>query len=462
MTTLVVGDGQYKTIGAALDVAAEGDVIEVSDGIYREMVRINKAVKIIATGGGRPIIDGGWKGETVDGNPALLAINAAGVTVRGLRLENSPGKGIGISASDVTIQDCHVRNTRMDGIVANGLTVKGLRNITVEDSSFVGLSQKMGGDKSDQAAGSSFVIVYVLDSIFRRNIIGDGFKEGFNIDKNTRGCLWEGNILFDTNHAGCYFNHCQDNIVRKNLFLHTNPEKYRGARGVFPAAVVFGDERAAESRNVAKSSGNQFVNNVVVGWGRLLEVRNGTNYDTQLLNTVIEGNTFIAGRETVEGINIAANLYGRAHANSRVANNAIWFAGAKEGADIGTMGAGGKVEFNCNAWSVQPPRSMCGAGDVYGELGLVNPGVMLNRIEKPPFTDYADGNYRPRADSPLVTPLIGALMPEEAFPPPDPTPTMDELVTALEGHRKTLAGAGLVVTDALNEVDELIALLKSE
>lgn len=447
----------WKTIGVALVRADTGDVVRVGDGVYREVVKLTTpGVALVADEGARPVIEGGWKGEAVEGNPALLSVTANGVTVRGLWLRNSPGKGIGVNANDVIIRDCHVRNCRMDGIVANGLTVKGIRNLVVEDCSFVGLSQKMADGKGDQAAGSSFVMVSVIGGVFRRNVVGDGFKEGFNIDKNTSGCVYEDNVLFDTNHGGCYFNHCQDNIVRWNVFLHTNPEKYRGARGTFPAAVIFGDERAAESRGVSKSRGNQFYGNVVVGWGRFVEVRNNAKdpggYDTQLLDTVIAGNTFIAGPETTRGVEILANLYGRGHANSVFERNVVWLTGAKEGADIGTMGAGGGVTFSYNGWSVRPPRSMQGAGDVYGELGLTNPGVRVSRLEDEPFVDYNGENYRPVAGSPLTNESIGALLPGVVEPPEDPEPPepdygwLVEEIAALRG-KVAEAGRALVWVD---------------
>ncbi len=462
MTTLQVGDNQtYQTIGAALEAAAIDDVIEVQAGTYREQVKITKRVTL--RGVDKPLIDGLWKGGEVTGNPPLLLIAADGATVEGMRIENSPGRGITIAANEVTVRDCHVRNTRMDGLVANGITVKGLRNILVEDSTFIGLSQKMAGDKSDQAAGSSFVIVYVIDSTFRRNIVGEGYKEGFNIDKNTSGCLYERNVLFNTGHGGCYFNHCQNNIVTNNVFLHTTPERYRGARGAFPAAVIFGDERAAESRGVDKSHGNHFVGNVCVGWGRFLEVRNNSKdpggYDTQLLDTVIRNNTFIAGPETTAGIEIAANLYGRPHQNSRFTDNIVSLTGAKAGADIGTMGAGGGVTFERNAWSVQPPRTMQGEGDVYGDPGLMNPGANLSTVDGPPFIDYTPDNYRPTPGGPSDG--RGALPPLQPPPPPDPTPDLAAIADMLAEVVANIGAAGTLIGGAVIDLSELIAKLRA-
>ena len=467
---LTVGEGKdYKTIGAAIAAASAADTIEVYPGIYRESVKVNKPVSLI--GIDKPLIDGGWHGEVVaDSRVALLTIAADGATVEGLRVENSPGRGVTIAANDAILRDCHIRNVRMDGFVANGANVGGLRNILVEGCSFIGLSQKMADSKADQAAGSSFVAVYVLNSTFMNNIVGDGYKEGFNIDKNTRDCLYTGNILFDTNHGGCYFNHSQGNIVRGNVFLHTNPKKYQGARGDFPAAVVFGDERMAESKAVDKSRDNQYIANVVVGWGRMVEVRNNSKnpggYDTQLLNTLIANNTFIAGPETSDGISIAANLYGRPHEGSLFVGNAVYLTGAREGADIGTMGAGGGVRFSHNGWTTQPPRTMQGEGDVYGELGLTNPQTPLHRIEESPYTDYNADNYRPLPDSPLVPLSIGALRPLPSVPPPDPEPDITQVVIqrleSLADLLETMSGAVEASAIAVQDALQLMVKLNEE
>lgn len=462
----------WETITWALASVDAGDTIRVRTGVYRESVKVNKPkvwlVADVPEGSRRPVIDGGWKGEAVpDQRAGLLTIGADGVTVEGLRVENSPGRGVTIAADDVTLRNCHVRNVRMDGIVANGLNVGGLRNILIEDCSFVGLSRKMADGKSDQAAGSSFVMVHVLDSVFRGNIVGEGYKEGFNIDKNTRGCLYEGNLLFNTGHGGCYFNHSQGNVVRNNVFLHTTPERYRGGRGGFPSAVVFGDERAAENRGVDKSRDNEFSGNLVVGWGRMVEVRNNAKdpggYDTQLLNTVIRNNTFIAGPETTAGIAIAANLYGRPHQNSGFIGNVVYLTGAKAGADIGTMGAGGGVAFKHNAWSVQPPRTMQGEGDLYGEPGLTNPGAALVELEDAPFIEWSRDNYRPAAGSVLATEGIGALPPLVVEEPDPPEPDYEWLLVEVAAMREKVgeAGRALVWTDLkLEELEKKLEVLR--
>jgi hypothetical protein len=450
MTTLVVGDGQYKTIGAAIAAASAGDIVIVRPGTYRENLTIGKAITLQGEPGA--VIDGGWDGEAVvAGTPVQLSIKATGATVRGLAVRNCGGKGISITVSGVTVDDCHVFNCRRDGIVVHGGD-DGIENVVVKGCSFMRLNMAMATNKADQAVGAGCVFVNVADSQFIGNRTDYVFKETLIIDRNTIRLRVEGNVFGNGNHATIYFNHSQDNFVTGNVLYADGLPEFEGRNGL-PAAVVFGDETAIPSR-FGPQRGNTFTGNIIVNTGRFIEVRNGTNYETTLVDTVIANNTCVAGPNTHRGIAVAAPA-GGAHKNSIFCNNVIEFTHAKADAVIGRDGAG--LDFTRNAWTSKPPPAMQSILDVYGDLKLVDAGA---GIKGGVIVD----NYRPATGSPLILAddkVLGALMPITP-PPPDPTPTMDELVTALEGHRKTLAGAGLAVTDALNEVDELIALLKSE
>ena len=97
MTTLTVGnEGEYRSIGAAVGAAGAGDVIEIGAGVYRETVKLEKRLTLIGQPGA--IIDGGWNGQTVEGDfGGVVGCAAPGVVVEGLTIRNAPGRGIGIS-----------------------------------------------------------------------------------------------------------------------------------------------------------------------------------------------------------------------------------------------------------------------------------------------------------------------------------------------------------------------------
>ena len=471
MAEYTVGPGgEFSSLTAAARQVVSGDTVVVLDGVYRELLVCRvPGVTWKAAPGAKPVIDGGWAGEVVEGYVNQIAVNAEGVTIDGLTVINSPGRGISIGASGATVRNCRFENCYHGGLVANGTAAPGrfISGLTIENNVFSKLSQSWVTEKRPQNVAGSFIFVRVRDSVARGNTITDGFGEGLNIDRDTEGCLYEGNTVISTNHAGCYFCRSNHNTVRGNTFIHTLEEQYRGARGAFPAAVVFGDETASES--FGRQSGNEFSGNVVVSWGRLLEVRNGSNYDTLLTDTLIAGNTFIAGPETTEGIVIAAHPSGPHDCEFR--DNVIDMNAAKVTAPIGSGAFG--VKCHHNAWSEEPPKGMQGPGDVYvyGDFLLFDPAIApVTREPGAVVTTYDPDNYRPRKGSPLIGAAsdgttIGALEPAgDVEPPPvdPPVPDYGWLIEELETNKERLGAVLLAANDAMMHTDGMIALLKTK
>lgn len=450
MSTYLVGEGgDFATLGAAMKAAKPGNVFNLLSGVFNETLRVDVAdTTWQAADGHEPVLDGGWNSKTIEKNGgALFAAKAPGVTIRGLRGRNSKGPGIAVSASRATIQDVHVFNCYKHGFLANGTGAEKLTGLLVENSSAVRLCQGMAVDRSNEAVGGTCTIVGVEDSIIRDCVFGDSYKEGFNIDRGSTRVLITGTIMFDTNHGAAYFNCSQDNEVEGCVFYHTLDERYRNRKnGNFPAAVVIGDERGGLAEGFPRQKGNRFTNNLVVGFGRFVEVRNnaktsGGGYNTTLDGHEISGNTFIAGPETSEGISIEDNAYGREHVNSIVRDNVFEFAAARPNAVLSKFGGGG-VAFDHNAWSIEPIQRMRGEGDVVGDLRLVNPAAVIGKDSETSETDFDIANYRPRPDSPLLYEggYIGAL-PPAALPEPPPDvdpPPVDPPVDPPTGWRMQL------------------------
>lgn len=114
----------HSSLQAAIDAASPGDSIEVSDGIYFEIVDLNKPLTLrgIDTGEGRPVLDAGGEG------PAII-ISASGVIIEGLDVVNSSDSGILIHSDDNVIS----------GVSANGngyvgIRLEGANNNTVTDN----------------------------------------------------------------------------------------------------------------------------------------------------------------------------------------------------------------------------------------------------------------------------------------------------------------------------------------
>lgn len=478
---LTVGEGKdYKTIGAAIAAAQPGDVVEVLPGTYRERVDVNKAITLRGTPGA--VVDGGWDGKSLtDTYGGTIGISAEGATVEGIAVRNCPGRGIGISAIDttingefvpagVTVRNCVIENCYKGGLGVNPKAGETCSNLLIEGN----LIRNVGQERLVTGAGKvngSFLFTDVRDSVIRRNTVVGGLGEGMNIDRNTRNCVFEENELINNAHVGIYVNCAQYNVIRNNRVIYTGARKPVGKKDDAPAGILIGDEKGGR-QGFDKSRGNKISGNVVVGHSPLFQIRNNPqNYSTTLdEDTAIYKNTFVAGPLTQKGIDMAENVQGAPHRAGYFFDNAIDMTGAPEGAVIAARTAAA-VDFHHNGWSVSPTNDVRGEGDYIGPLGLVNPTAAMLQEWGVANVGFDVDNYRPATDSPLIGAasdggVIGALRPLTVEPPPDPEPDVIPVVIQwLESLSDLLASIGdanEAAAVAVQDTLELLAKLNSE
>lgn len=450
-----------KTIGAAIAAASAGDVVAVPPGVYRETVSVNKAITLRGEPGA--IIDGGWDGKTKTNTfAATLGITADGATVDGLAVRNCPGRGISVNANRVTVRECSAENCYKGGLGANppgGLYYEGLlieNNLILN----VGLERLVTGGGS---VNGSLLFTDVRDSVIRGNTVVGGLGEGINVDRNSRGCVFEGNTVINCAHAGIYVNCAQENVVRNNVVIYSGATKPVGKSDSAPAGILIGDEGQSR-QSFEKSRGNEISGNVVVGCSPLFQVRNNaTNYSTTLdEDTSIYNNTFVAGPLTLRGVDMAENVQGAPHRAGHFFDNAIDMTGATASAVIAARTTAA-VDCHHNGWSVNPTKDVRGEGDVIGPLGLANPTAALRPEWGVVDVGYDVENYRPAPGSALIGAgsdggVIGALLPRPVEPPPPPPPNPNlwiaERLSAIWGR---LEEVGLEVGALADEVDALAA-----
>lgn len=473
MTEHVVGKGgDFDTLAKAAKAVKSGDTVRVLPGVYREMLRCTTS-GVAWIGEPGAILDGGWNGKTNEsGFSSIISIPAKDVVIDGLTMRNAKSRGlsIGKGGDGAVVRNCRIDHTFHGGIAVNGGDPKGVSGLLIENNVLTRMGYQRLVTGGGRVAGS-FNLIRCMDSIVRGNIVMGGLGEGINCGKGSYRLIITGNFIFATEHVGLYFNRCVDCTGTGNFIFAVNGKSpLKTGSGDLPAGIIIGDERASQG-NFPWSSGNTITGNVVVGYGKLFQVRNNAKasggYDTQLENTTIKGNTFIAGPRTTNGIEIAPNQRGRAHKSSIFRDNLIYAPNLKT---MGTTGDG--IVFDHNLWSKEPPQNMKGKGDVYGDPELANPTIEINGEWTAPENDFDPDNYRPLPDSPAVGAssdgkTVGALTvlkpgePEPEPEPPDdpelpenPFPAIIERVGALRQLINNIHVAGEEAANAMQSLSE--------
>jgi hypothetical protein len=154
------GSGDYTSIGAAVDNASEGDVIEVRPGTYREAVTVEKNVTLRAPQGatlngssssylvaGITVPNGSDVEPTIEGFTireypyGVWAVGSAGdFRLANLTLRTDGGVVAAGATGDWTLAGSTVRPARFSGVVAVNATGQwAIQNTTIADSPAYGI-----------------------------------------------------------------------------------------------------------------------------------------------------------------------------------------------------------------------------------------------------------------------------------------------------------------------------------
>ncbi|WP_374688273.1 right-handed parallel beta-helix repeat-containing protein, partial [Promineifilum sp.] len=384
----------WKTIGRATEQAKSGDEVRIRTATYREIVRLrtdNTTWK--ADTGHTPVIDGGYheglfRADGTLPHPdlqtaflpdqvlgSMVSLSATGVVLDGLTVQNVAGTAISVSESRCIVRNCRIDFTYGTAIRVSPVTY--IDNVLIENNVSTRISVRYydplrtgGGPES---VSGVIRVGRARDCIVRNNICAYGHGEGINLDKAGYRTLVEGNIVHTCNHVHIYINRTIDAVIRNNLVYHLYLDDFVGEDGRPPAGIAIGDELGGDG-SWPYSAGGQIYNNIVVGLGALLSIRNNArSYNTQLDNCYIGYNTFIGGAKTVEAVAIAGNMQGRPHRPSLIENN-IFHGGQQISKANGDLSA---IAFRNNLWGEQPAAAMRGPGDRIGNPNLANPTAEL-------------------------------------------------------------------------------------
>jgi hypothetical protein len=133
---LLVGNGGYATIQAAIDAAEDGDTILVASGTYVEDLDVDKQVTILGPNHGRAHDDPARVGEAIiDGR---IVINAAGATLDGFKIVGDGAGPLGDTAVIVNSDDFTLTNSILDGTGDFAIFVGLVSNLEVSRNLITG------------------------------------------------------------------------------------------------------------------------------------------------------------------------------------------------------------------------------------------------------------------------------------------------------------------------------------
>jgi parallel beta-helix repeat protein len=117
-----VGKGQYRTITAALSVAAPGDTVEIRDGIYHESLVVPRGVILRGAGSGS---------VRVESSQPLIMFGASAAVVRQIAFHGKNGAVNVCRGSKIVLSDCAISSSAGDAIVGSHVDGLSVRNCSV-------------------------------------------------------------------------------------------------------------------------------------------------------------------------------------------------------------------------------------------------------------------------------------------------------------------------------------------
>lgn len=150
-----------KSIQTAIDAAANGDVVSVAEGKYRENLSLSKCISLIAATPLKVVIDGNQSGRCID-----ISSRAAGCVVDGFVLYNGAptnsgdkyGGGIECKGN-ATIRNCHFKDNGNNNLTfAGGIHTTDGANVVLYNCLLTGNTVYMSGGATFVEAASTLTL----------------------------------------------------------------------------------------------------------------------------------------------------------------------------------------------------------------------------------------------------------------------------------------------------------------
>lgn len=197
--TITVPD-DYPKIQWAINNAYPGDTILVKSGTYYENVDVNKQLILtgVDTGGGKPVVDGGWSYNA-------FWVSASGVTIERFIVKNGSHRGIGVISNNNIIRNNSISNNR------DGIALENSANNNIIDNNIY--SNIEGGIRLSKSIGNS-----IAGNTANNTINGSGI--GLFQDSNSN--IVVDNIAYNNHHHGLKSDSSINNIFENNILYHND------------------------------------------------------------------------------------------------------------------------------------------------------------------------------------------------------------------------------------------------
>jgi hypothetical protein len=352
-----------RTIQAAINKVKAGDTIYIRTGTYSERLHIQKPgttsepILIAAYQNEKPVLEGGNLNIADDGG--LITIHQSqAVTLQGLELRNSQGRGLLITkSSQITLEGCQIHSCQ-----AGGMQADNTDQIRIEGCQFYRCARRfLAGPPT--LVYDAVALRQCQDIHIEGNQIFENSSRGITIWTGCEKAVVQNNTCYDNRNGQIIVTSSVDVTIQGNLCYHSGRSEFLTINKRRGAGIVKHDILPYRTGGKWHTRDLKVINNIVAGCG--FGISNLSNRG-KLTSTTIAHNTIVNSSEF--GIKFS---FENPSTNTFVENNLIASADDHSMARVKDING---IIWRHNLWSAFPGQWVHNPSSdvVESDVGLVN------------------------------------------------------------------------------------------